>query len=180
MRDEMTKDRLRQLMQEIARTAPRKGSYRVHLVGGATAVFSGWRASSVDADLFSEEEDVFRDIQGIKERLNANVEFARPEQLVPALRGSEDRHVFVDTIGNVSFFHYDPYAQVFAKIVRGFERDLDDAEQFVRSGMVDPQALRALVAAIPDAAYARYPALSPSAVREVVDAFLEELGTSSS
>ena len=172
----MTKNRLRQLMQELARTAPRKGSYRVHLVGGATAVFSGWRTSSVDADLFSEEDEVFRDIQGIKERLNANVEFARPEQLVPALRGSEDRHVFVDTIGNVSFFHYDPYAQVFAKIVRGFERDLAHAEQFVRAGMVEPDQLRSLVGSIPEGTYARYPALSSTAVREAVDAFLAERG----
>lgn len=160
------------VMREIARTAPHKGRWHVCFVGGATAVFFGWRETSVDAGLFSEQDVVFRDIQGIKERLNANVEFARPEQFVPALRGREDRHVFVETIGNVSFHHYDPYAQILTKIVRGFERDLDDAENFLRSGMVDPEQLRALVAEIPDAAYARYPALSPSVVREAVDAFL--------
>ena len=124
MREEMTHERLRELMREIARTAPRQGTWRVYLVGGATAVLSGWRASSVDAD------------------------------------------------------HYDPYAQVLTKIVRGFERDLDDARHFVRSGMVDPERLRALVATIPQAEYARYPALSPSAVEEAVDAFLREANTS--
>lgn len=176
MRAEMTRDRLRELMREIARTAPRQGRWRVYLVGGATAVFAGWRESSVDADLFSEEDAVFRDIQGIKERMNANIEFVRPEQFVPPLDGSDGRHVFVETVGSVTFLHYDPYAQVLSKIVRGFERDLDDAKHFVRSGLVEPERLRALVAAIPESTYARYPALSPSTVQQAVGAFLDELG----
>ncbi|MHC4847929.1 MAG: DUF6036 family nucleotidyltransferase [Planctomycetota bacterium] len=176
MRDEMTRDRLRALMQEIARTAPGGATYRVHIVGGGTAVYAGWRPSSIDADLFSEEESVFRDVQGIKERLNVNIEFARPEHFVPALPGSADRHVFIETMGNVSYFHYDPYAQLLSKIVRGFERDLDDARQFVRSGMVDVDKFRVLVAAIPDSAYARYPSLSAQAVVQAVEAFLADVG----
>jgi hypothetical protein len=155
-------------MAEIARTAPSGGPYRVFLVGGGTAVLSGWRHSSIDADFYSEQEIVFRDIQGIKERLNVNVEFARPEDFVPALEGTADRHVFVETIQDVSYFHYDPYAQVFSKVVRGFRRDLDDAIHFVRSGMVAPGKLRELVEGIPEAAYSRYPALSLVAVREAV------------
>ena len=50
MRADMTRARLRELMREIARTAPRKGRWRVFFVGGATAVFSGWREASLDAD----------------------------------------------------------------------------------------------------------------------------------
>ena len=103
------------------------------------------RRSSIDADLFSDQEEIFHDIQGIKERLNINVEFARPEHFVPALRGSAKRHVFLETIDNVSFYHYDPYAQILSKLVRGFERDLDDAHHFMQSGMVDGQELRSLV-----------------------------------
>jgi len=176
MRAEVTAKRLRALMRELARTAPRRKAYRVYLVGGGTAVHAGWRASSVDADLYAEEESVFRDIQAIKERLNINVEFARPEQFVPPLRGSAERHVFIETVGRVSFFHYDPYAQVLSKVVRGFERDMEDARAFVRSGMVDPATLHALVEAIPASAYARYPNLSREAVRQAVDSFLRELG----
>lgn len=133
---------------------------------------AGWRPSSIDADLFSDDEDVFRDIQGIKERLDVNVEFARPEHFVPELRGSADRHVFLETIGPVSFYHYDPYAQLLSKIVRGFRRDLDDAGRFLRSGMVDPVTFRALVADVPEAAYSGYPNLSRAAVLEAVDDFL--------
>lgn len=175
MRAELTRERLRALMEELARTAPRGKAYRVYLVGGGTAVYAGWRASSVDADLFAEEDAVFRDIQGIKERLNINVEFARPEHFVPALEGSPARHVFIETVGRISFYHYDPYAQVLWKVVRGFDRDLDDARRFVRSGMVDPTKLRNLVAAIPQSSYARYPNLSRDAVGRAVETFLGDV-----
>lgn len=181
MRAELTRERLRALMREIARTAPSRGTFRVYLVGGGTAVYAGWRDASIDADLHSDEDAVFRDVQDIKERLNVNVEFARPEQFVPPLAGSADRHVFLETEGRVSFFHYDPYAQVLAKIVRGFERDVSDARAFVRSGMVDPMRLRALVEAIPASAYAKYPHLSRTAVQRALDDFLagEEPGHAS-
>jgi hypothetical protein len=144
-------------------------------VGGGTAVWSGWRASTVDVDLHGDPDQLFRNIQDIKERLDVNVEFARPEDFVPALGGSDDRHVFVEKIGDVSFYHHDPYAQVFSKVVRGFDRDLSDAESFVASGMVDPDRLRALVEAIPPAAYARYPALTREAVAAAVAAFVTGL-----
>lgn len=159
-------------MQELARSAPRKGSFRVYLVGGGTAVQEGWRASSIDVDLCSDRDEVFRDIQGIKERLRLNVEFARPEDLVPPLPGSESRHVFLEVHGNVRFYHYDPYAQLLSKVVRGFRRDLEDAAHLLRSGMVDRERFRALVSGIPDAAYAKYPALSREAVQEAVEGFL--------
>ena len=159
-------------MREIAKTAPRGGPYRVYLVGGGTAVLAGWRPSSVDADLFSEQEQVFRDIQRIKERLDVNVEFARPEQFVPELEGTADRHVFIETIGPVSYYHYDPYAQTLSKVVRGFRRDVEDAGHFISSGMVDPDRLRALVEQIPSSSYFRYPNLSRAAVKEAVDQFL--------
>ena len=176
MRDELTRDRLRALMREIARTAPRRRACRVYLVGGGTAVLAGWRSSSIDADLWSDDDAVFRDIQAIKERLNVNVEFARPEHFVPALPGSDRRHVFVETVGKVSYYHYDPYAQVLSKVVRGFDKDLDDARQFVGAGLVDPAKLRALVDRIPDAAYAKYPHLSREAVAKTVADFLADVG----
>ena len=78
----------------------------------------------------------------------------------------------METVGRVSFFHYDPYAQVLAKVVRGFERDMLDARAFLKSGMVEPARLRALVEAIPASAYAKYPSLSRAAVLQAVEAFL--------
>lgn len=177
MRNETTRESMTAFMKELARRAPRGGSYKVCFVGGGTAVYLGWRRSSNDVDVHSEQDAVFRDIQEIKEQLNINVEFARPEDFVPALAGSSDRHVFIETVGAVSFFHYDPYAQILSKIVRGFSRDLDDARQFVKSGMVDPGTLRSLVAGIPDSAFARYPAISRAAIERTVDQFLGRMST---
>lgn len=174
MRAPVTRERLQDLMEEIAATAPAGRHYEVYLVGGGTAVYQGWRASSVDADLCAEDEaEVFRDIQGIKERLEMNIEFARPEHFVPPLAGSADRHVFIQKIREVSFFHYDPYAQVLSKVVRGFERDMEDAARFVQSGLVDRDRLLELVGEIPSGVYAKYPNLTSSAVREAVVNFLE-------
>ena len=123
-------------------------------------------------DLHSDDEAVFRDIQRIKERDHVNVELARPEHFVPPLAGAADRHVFIATFGAVSFFHYDPYSQLLSKVVRGFRRDIEDAQRFVASGMVEVVRFRELVAAIPETAYAKYPALSRKAVGEVVNLFV--------
>lgn len=171
MRHSLTRDDLDALMAELARTAPREGTYRVYFVGGGTAVYLGWRDSTIDADLHADDDRVFHDIQAIKERLEINIEFARPEQFVPPLAGSAERHVFVRTIDRVSFYHYDPYAQLLAKVVRGFGRDLADATALVKAGMVDIERFKALVEAIPDSTYAKYPRLSAKAVRDAVDAF---------
>ena len=148
----------------------------MYFVGGGTAVFAGWRNSTIDADLYSDTDEIFGDIQGIKDRLDLNIEFARPEDFVPSLTGSDTRHVFIETVGRVSFYHYDPYAQLLSKVVRGFDRDMQDAINFVESGMVDALRFRTLVAAIPDAAYAKYPALSPHAVLSAVDNFVSRRG----
>lgn len=167
---------MRELMEELARTAPRGERFRVYVVGGGTAVLSGWRSSTIDADLHAERDDVFRDIQRIKTRLRLNVEFARPEHFVPPLAGTDERHVFIDRVGSIDFYHYDPYAQLLSKVVRGFRKDLQDAENFVGSGMVDPGRFRELVRAIPDASYTRYPNLSRDAVLSAVDEFLATIG----
>ncbi len=175
MRAPLTREHLVRLMKELAQSAPRRGAFRVYLVGGGTAIYLGWRRSSIDVDLFSEEEAVFRDIQEIKERLNINIEFARPEDFVPPLEGSADRHLFIEKLGAISFYHYDPYAQLFSKVVRGFTRDLEDARKFVESATVEPGQFRALVMGIPDTAYARYPSLSRKGVEAAVDRFLSEV-----
>ena len=171
VRRSLTRNGLHELMNELARSAPRRGSFRVYFVGGGTAVLQGWRASTIDADLCADNDAVFHDVQGIKERLNLNIEFARPDDFVPSLLGSEDRHVFIETVLKVSFYHYDPYAQLLSKVVRGFSRDIQDAGSFLDSGMVDAERFRALVNDISDKAYSKYPTLSRHAVREAVDAF---------
>jgi ribosome modulation factor len=175
MRDRLTRASLQGLMRELAGSAGKVGHYDVYLVGGGTAVLKGWRESSVDADLYAARDDIFRDVQDIKERLRLNIELVRPEDFVPPLEGSPDRHVFIETVGRVSYYHYDPCSQLLSKVVRGFDRDMSDARAFVSSGMVDAGQFRRLVRAIPDSAWSKYPRHSPAAVREAVDQFLSSL-----
>lgn len=101
VRRPLTREAFRELMEELARTAPAGRSFEVYVVGGGTAVLAGWRPATIDADLYAERDEVFRDIQAIKERLRLNVEFARPEHFVPPLAGSSDRHVFIDRVGRI-------------------------------------------------------------------------------
>jgi len=175
VRRSLTLEILQEFMKALARSAPGRSPYRVYFIGGCTAVHSGWRASTIDVDLHADQDDIFRDIQGIKKRLQLNIEFVRPEDFVPALAGSEDRHVFIESFGRVSFYHYDPCAQLFSKVVRGFTQDMQDAERFVNSAMVDAERFRTLVHGIPEKGYARYPNLSRQAVLEAIDDFLSQI-----
>ena len=141
MRESVTRERLLAFMKHLAESAPRGRRFRVFVVGGGTAVEQGWRESTIDVDLYADDEAVFLDIQRIKETQQVNVEFARPEHFVPPLAGAVDRHIFIATFGGVSFFHYDPYSQVLSKVVRGFRRDLEDARNFIDAGLVDASPL---------------------------------------
>ena len=175
MRESVTRERLLGFMQRLAEAAPPRRHFRVYVVGGGTAVERGWRESTIDVDLYAADEAVFIDIQRTKETQRVNVEFARPEHFVPALSGAGDRHLFIARFGGVSFFHYDPYSQMLAKVVRGFRRDLEDARRFLDTGLVDAARFRTLVAAIPDSAFAKYPALSRRAILDAVSAFLDSI-----
>ena len=175
MRESVTRDRLLAFMRRLAEGAPRGRRFRIFLVGGGTAVEQGWRESTIDVDLYAADEAVFIDIQRVKEAERINVEFARPEHFVPPLTGAANRHLFIATFGGVSFFHYDPYSQVLSKVVRGFRRDLDDASRFIDTGLVDAARFRTLVDAIPDSAFAKYPALSHRAILDAVRAFLDSI-----
>ena len=72
----------------------------------------------------------------------------------------------------MDFYHYDAYAQLRSKIVRGFRRDLPDAEQFVQRGLVDPNRFLELVRRMPLPEYARYPNLSRLSVLAAIEEFL--------
>lgn len=171
MREPLDRSRVQRLFRALSAKAPRKGHYRVYLTGGATAIERGWRASTLDADLSANDEAVFRHVQELKEALNLNIEFVRPTDFVPPLEGQDDRHVFIKTIGNVEFYHFDPYAQAFSKLVRGFERDLEDVNHMLDAGWIELVALKALVAKIPETAFRRYPAISKKAAVAAVEAF---------
>ena len=164
MRELADADRIRRLAAALGDIAPR--GTRVYLVGGATAVLAGWRASTVDVDLRIEPESerVMKEISGLKERLDTNIEFATPADFLPELPGWRERSRFRFRSGNVEVFDYDLYSQALAKVERGFDTDLSDVAAMLEAGLVDPAELRKHFAAVEPELF-RFPAVDAGAFR---------------
>jgi hypothetical protein len=164
-------ERLRRFFRELARAADADAS--VYVTDGGTAVLLGWRASTVDADItiVPEHESLYRALPRLKEELQLNVEIASPAHFIPELPGWRERSLMIERIGRVSFYHYDPYAQALSKLQRAHEKDLADARELLERGLVEPERLRELYAAIEPQLY-RYPAIDPPSFRARLDAAL--------
>lgn len=161
-------ERLRRFLRELAAAAQDDAS--VYLTGGATAVLLGWRESTIDADILMvpDHDALFRALPRLKEELELNVEIASPAHFIPELPGWQERSLFIERRGRVSFFHYDPYAQALAKIERGHAKDLTDVAQLLARGLVDAGKLTELFEAIKPQLH-RYPAIDPPSFRRRLD-----------
>jgi hypothetical protein len=143
---------------------------RVYFTGGATAVLSGWRDSTIDVDvkLVPEEDMLLRAIPSLKDTLQLNVELASPSDFIPVPPGWEDRSPFVARLGRLSFHHFDLYAQALAKTERGHAQDVTDVREMLKRGLIDRlQALAYFRRVEPD--LHRYPAIHPAAFRRAVE-----------
>ncbi len=158
-------------MRSLAEAVDRRG--RVYFTGGVTAVLLNFRPSTLDIDLkFEPESDgLFRALPELKERLEVNVELASPADFIPELAGWRERSLFICQEGPLSFYHYDLYAQVLAKIERGHTQDLADVRQLLATGKVLPQELRRKLDEIEPRLY-RYPAVDPPAFRRRLEEVL--------
>lgn len=145
----------------------------VYFTGGASAVWYGWREATIDVDvkIVPEHDEVFRLLPEAKEALRMNIELASPADFIPELPGWERRSPFIAQYGKVSFYHYDPYAQVLAKIERGHTQDQEDVSSFFRAGLVEKDRLLECFEVVKKGLH-RYPAVDPvsfeQAVREAV------------
>ena len=160
--------RVRDLMRALGSAADAPG--RVYFTGGATAVLEGWRESTVDVDLkwMPDLDALYRALPTLKEELEINLELAAPSDFIPEVPGWEERSRFIAQEGRLSFFHYDHYAQVLAKIERGHERDLADVQAMLDRGLVDRTRLKELFEAIAPQLY-RFPAIDPRSFRAAVE-----------
>jgi hypothetical protein len=162
-----------EVVREVARAIGRRTAApaTLYLVGGATAVSIGWRATTIDIDLRLEPEDegAMRAIPAIKRELGVNLELASPLDFLPELPGWRDRSPFVEQVGNLTIRHLDPYAQALAKLERGFAQDLADVDAMVERGLVQPAELARLLTAIEDELY-RFPSVDPASLRAAVEA----------
>jgi len=172
MRERATRERVIAFMRRLGGVAGAKG--RVYFTGGASAVLDGWRKTTVDIDVDfdADAEPLLRAIPKIKEELHLNVELAAPHHFVPELPGWRERSRHIGTEGQLSFYHYDPYAQAIAKIERGHAQDVKDVAMMFERKLVFPDELLRLFAAIDPELY-RYPAIDPKSLRRKVRAAIE-------
>ena len=100
----------------------------------------------------------------LKTGLDLNVELASPSDFIPPLPGWRERSRFIEHNGQLSFFHYDFYAQALSKIERGHSRDRTDVREMLTRGLIQPDELLRLFEAIEGELF-RYPALHAAAFR---------------
>ena len=150
---------------------------RVYFTGGATAVLMGWRATTVDVDLklVPDSDEILRAIPRLKEHLSLNVELASPDLFIPELPGWRDRSRFIRQVRNLSFLHYDFYAQALSKLERGDVKDLLDVEHMARDHLVEARELLGFLEAIEPELH-RYPAIDAPSFRSSVERFVSSLG----
>jgi len=172
MRDLADAESVRALVRELGRAA--SAPTRLYLVGGATAVIEGWRASTVDVDVRIEPDDeLLAALPALKERLAVNVELASPADFLPELPGWRERSPYLLREGHLEVLHYDLYSQALAKLERGFAHDLIDVDAMISGGAVDPGKLLDLLEAIEDQLY-RFPAVEPRELRRAVAALAKD------
>ena len=173
MRPLVDRDRLTRFLSELGRRV--RAPTRLYLVGGASAVVEGWRASTADIDFVAEPESraLLESLPDLKQQLDVSVEFASPAHFVPELPGWRDRSPWVEQHGVIQVYHYDFVSQAVAKIERGHRQDLEDARRMIAS-KVDVTRLQELVAQT-RGELVRYPAVDANVFQAKIDAFLESI-----
>lgn len=172
MRELATAPRIRRFLEHLGRRATQPAT--VYLTGGATAVLTGWRESTIDIDLKlvpDDDDDLLHAIAELKRSLDINVELASPDLFIPVPDGWESRSPVEVIEGPLTVRHFDLVAQALSKLERGHERDLGDVAAMLDRRLVDPAALRGALDAIEPALY-RYPAVDGPTLRRVVESFL--------
>jgi hypothetical protein len=159
--------RIRAFMDAVERAATKPMD--VYFTGGATAVLSGWRGSTIDVDILMIPDDdrVYRALPELKESLELNIELANPGDFIPEVPGWRDRSLSIERRARVAFHHYDFYAQALAKIERGHAQDETDVQEMIRRGLVDRARLMQLFEQIEPLLY-RFPAIDPASFRRAV------------
>jgi uncharacterized nucleotidyltransferase DUF6036 len=161
-------ERIRAFMDAVGRAAKRE--IRLYFTGGATAVLSGWRSSTIDVDILMipEDDQVFRSLPELKESLELNIELASPADFIPEVPGWQDRSPAIERRGRVAYHHYDFYAQALAKIERGHAQDEADVQEMIGRRAIDRNRLMQHFEQIEPLLY-RFPAIDPPTFRRAVE-----------
>ena len=168
----ITKEVLQSFMKSVGRIIQKRATF--YLTGGATAILYNFREGTIDIDIAGDMNELFSSIPKLKERLQMNIEMAKPTDFVPSLPGEMGRHVTIGTFGKTTFMHFDPYAQAFSKIVRGHKTDIADVKALATAGLVDIKKLCEMVKQLPNSDFARYPRLHRPAVEIAIASFASD------
>lgn len=174
MRRAVTPEKLRAFMEALAKAARTPGN--VYFTGGATALLLGIRDQTIDVDLKLDPEPAgaFEEMAVLKNKLDLNVELAAPDEFIPVRPDWRARSVLIKSIGKVSFYHFDYYAQALAKVERGHEQDLADVRALVNRHLVDPGRLQQEFDDLRPG-LVRYPAIDPESFAHKVRQFVASL-----
>ncbi len=171
MRAETDRAKLEAFMSALGMRV--RGTGRIYLAGGATAVLCGWRSMTIDVDLKPDPElrGFFEALVLLKDELDINVE-ASPDQFIPPIPGWQERSIFIARHGPVDFFHYDFYGQALSKLQRRHDRDLVDVRALRERGLIEKDRLLEMFALI-EPALIRYPAIDSATFRNAVMEFCD-------
>ncbi|MEV4423272.1 DUF6036 family nucleotidyltransferase [Patulibacter sp. NPDC049589] len=166
-------ERVRDLARFVASRVDDEAT--LYLVGGTTAVIEGWRASTLDIDLYVEPDldAVARAIADARRALDVYIEYAWPAQFVPELDGWRDRSPAVMRVGTITVRHYDPYSQALAKLRRAHAQDLADVAAMIANGLVVRHRARELFASVFPRLF-RYPSVDARALQQMIDTALAD------
>lgn len=168
-RKAITKKVIQLFMKSIGKILKNRATF--YLTGGSTAILYGFREGTIDIDIAGDMDELFSYIPKIKERLQINIEIAKPTDFIPSLPDEKDRHIPIGTFGKVTFMHFDPYSQAFSKIVRGHKTDIADVKALMAAGLVDIKKLFEMVKKLPNHCFAKYPRLNRPAVESAIESF---------
>ena len=109
MRSNANKTKLESFLEALGNKA--RGSGRIYLTGGASALLIGWRQSTIDVDIKADPEPagLFEALAELKDKLDLNIELASPDMFIPELPGWRDRSQFIARFGSIDFYHFDFY-----------------------------------------------------------------------
>lgn len=173
MSPDVDADRVRALVRFVADRVNDEAT--LYLVGGTTAVVVGWRASTLDIDLYVEPDSdpVARAIADARRVLDVYVEYAWPAQFVPELDGWRERSPAVMRVGTITVRHYDPYSQALAKLRRAHAQDLADVAAMLANGLIVRDRARELFASAFPRLF-RYPSVDATALQQMIDVALTD------
>lgn len=169
MRSDTDRDALDALIGALARRV--RAPHTLYLVGGASAVIEGFRASTLDVDVRPEpdSDELLRALSVLKDELDINIETTSPLDFLPELPGWRERSPHITHAGAIEVRHMDFRLQALAKLERGSEQDLADVSQMLARGLVDRPGLAAAFTLMRPGLF-RFPAVDePTFARRVAE-----------